>query len=157
MNPVSFYYCFDAAGKRVAALVAEVNNTPWGEQYCYVIEPVARADGSAPRLRTAKAFHVSPFMGMNRSYAWTIRTPGRSLALRIASAVDDGSEAFDAVLVMRRRELSARERARFLVRHPLMTLQVTAGIYWQALRLFAKGARFHPHPGQAAPALESRS
>ena len=27
-NPVSFYYCFDAAGERVECIVAEVNNTP---------------------------------------------------------------------------------------------------------------------------------
>ncbi|MEI2421818.1 DUF1365 family protein, partial [Arthrospira platensis SPKY2] len=31
-NPVSFYYCYDAAGERVETIVAEVNNTPWGER-----------------------------------------------------------------------------------------------------------------------------
>jgi DUF1365 family protein len=29
-NPVSFYYCFDADGERLEAVVAEVTNTPWG-------------------------------------------------------------------------------------------------------------------------------
>jgi hypothetical protein len=29
-NPVSFYYCYDTAGERVMAVVAEVTNTPWG-------------------------------------------------------------------------------------------------------------------------------
>ena len=37
MNPVSFYYCFDAAGERVETVVAEVNNTPWNEKHCYVL------------------------------------------------------------------------------------------------------------------------
>jgi DUF1365 family protein len=157
MNPVSFYYCFDADGERVTALVAEVNNTPWGEQHCYVVDPAGHAVGAVARARTRKSFHVSPFMGMDRGYTWTVRTPGRRLALRITSEPDDGSDVFDAVLVMRRREISSRERARFLARHPLMTLQVPGGFYWQALRLFAKGARFHPPPGRAAPALESRS
>ena len=36
-NPVSFYYCFDAAGRRVEAVVAEVENIPWGERHAYVL------------------------------------------------------------------------------------------------------------------------
>ena len=31
-NPVSFYYCFDAEGPAVRAIVAEINNTPWNER-----------------------------------------------------------------------------------------------------------------------------
>ena len=37
MNPVSFYYCFDAAGERVETVVAEITNTPWKERHSYVI------------------------------------------------------------------------------------------------------------------------
>ncbi len=36
-NPVSFYYCFDEGGKRVDAVVAEVENIPWGERHPYVL------------------------------------------------------------------------------------------------------------------------
>ncbi len=36
-NPVSFYYCFDAADQQLETIVAEVNNTPWGERFCYVL------------------------------------------------------------------------------------------------------------------------
>ena len=36
-NPVSFYYCFDAAGEQVEAVVADVNNIPWGERHAYVL------------------------------------------------------------------------------------------------------------------------
>ena len=36
-NPVSFYYCFDEEDRRVETIVAEVNNTPWGERHCYVL------------------------------------------------------------------------------------------------------------------------
>ena len=31
-NPVSFYYCFDAAGEKLEFVVAEVTNTPWGRK-----------------------------------------------------------------------------------------------------------------------------
>ena len=41
-NPVSFYYCFDAAGERVEAVVAEVENIPWGERHAYVLARGAR-------------------------------------------------------------------------------------------------------------------
>jgi DUF1365 family protein len=42
MNPVSFYYCFDAAGARLETIVAEITNTPWKERHQYVL-PVAAA------------------------------------------------------------------------------------------------------------------
>ncbi|TFG84011.1 MAG: DUF1365 family protein, partial [Chromatiales bacterium] len=29
LNPVTFYYCFDAADREVRWIVAEINNTPW--------------------------------------------------------------------------------------------------------------------------------
>lgn len=31
-----------------------------------------------------------------------------------------------------------------------MTARVVFGIYWQALRLWLKGNRFHPHPRHGA-------
>lgn len=38
MNPVSFYYCFDVDDQQVTKIVAEVNNTPWSERHCYVLD-----------------------------------------------------------------------------------------------------------------------
>jgi len=37
MNPVSFYFCFGDDGQKLEAVVAEVNNTPWGERHCYIL------------------------------------------------------------------------------------------------------------------------
>ena len=45
MNPVSFYYCFDAGGERLEAVLAEVTNTPWRERH-----PILAAPGVAWRL-----------------------------------------------------------------------------------------------------------
>ena len=53
-NPVSFYYCFDAAGERVVAVVAEVTNTPWGERHAYVLAVDRRADHGTVRLMRAR-------------------------------------------------------------------------------------------------------
>jgi DUF1365 family protein len=50
------------------------------------------------------------------------------------------------VLRGERRELTNASLARALVRHPLMPLQVTALIHWQALRLWRKRVPFHHKP-----------
>ncbi|MDJ0868608.1 MAG: DUF1365 domain-containing protein [Myxococcota bacterium] len=154
MNPVSFHYCFDAAGERLDALVADVTNTPWGERHPYVLAGGARR-GRRLTFEQPKGFHVSPFLGMDLGYRFDVAEPGRTLGLRIA--VDDGAgpPLFDAVLALRRRPITGASLARALVRYPLMPLQVSAGIYWQAWRLHRKGAPFHPHPRSAESALES--
>jgi DUF1365 family protein len=157
MNPVSFYYCFDEAGTRVEQIVAEVNNTPWGDQHCYVIPADSQTRHGTIRAQTPKEFHVSPFMEMDLAYAWSFRSPGKKLALRIANHAPDGTLLFDATLGMRRREFNARSRARMLLRYPLITLQVATAIYWQALRLLVAGAPFHPHPRRAGVPLETTS
>ncbi len=157
MNPVSFYYCFDRSGTRVETIVAEVNNTPWGERHCYVISAKANARSATIRARTPKAFHVSPFMGMDLAYEWRFREPGDRLALSIANHEPDGQRLFEALLGLRRREFTARSRARMLIRYPLVTFQVIAAIYWQAIRLYLAGAPFIPHPRARAGSLEATS
>lgn len=144
MNPVSFHYCFEPNGRDLAAIVADVTNTPWRERHVYVL-PVA---APARRLRFAsrKQFHVSPFHPMELDYRWSFLVPGASLHVRIETEDATRAPLFDAVLALRRREITTASLARVLVRHPLMTARVAAGIYWQALRLHRKGAPYHPHP-----------
>ncbi len=160
-NPVSFYYCFDAVGRRVRAVVAEVTNTPWGERHAYVL-PVdqdrTRAGGGAGRVirgEFAKALHVSPLMGMDYSYDWRLTEPAESLSVHIESTRDggplDGERVFDATLSLRRRSIDAHELRRVLARYPLPTVRLTARIYVHALVLRLRGARWHAHPGRAEP------
>jgi DUF1365 family protein len=151
-NPVSFYYCFDAAGERVEAVVADVQNIPWGERRPYVL---ARGDlrGTVLRDDLAKTLHVSPLMGMDQTYSFRASEPGERLAVHIESRPRDISEGktFDATLSLRRRELSGRTLTAMLTRYPAMSLQVVAKIYAQSLRLRLKGARYHPHPEGSRP------
>lgn len=149
MNPISLFYCFDPTGEHVESIVAEVNNTPWNERHCYVLDAPFAA-GTSGRAANEKEFHVSPFMPMDLRYDWTLTAPGRTLGVRIATS-REGQPVFDASMGLRRRPLTRSERLRTLLRYPLMTARVFAAIYWQALRLWWRGAAYHPHPRTFEP------
>jgi uncharacterized protein len=163
-NPVSFYYCFDAAAERVEAVVADVRNIPWGERHPYVLARGKRR-GTVLADELEKTFHVSPLMGMDQTYAFRAGEPGGRLTVHIESRPRETapeadnrplsrsrrSRTFDATLSLRRRELSRRTLVGLLARYPAMSLQTVAKIYAQSLRLKLKGARYHPHPEGSRP------
>jgi DUF1365 family protein len=145
-NPVSFYYCFAADGETVEAIVVEVNNTPWGEQHCYV-ESCRDADGPQRmwRFEVAKRMHVSPFMPMAADYTWVLKPPAENLSVFMANRVA-GSRAFKAMLSLQRTEISSGTLAGVLLRYPFQTMTTMFAIHWQALRLWLKRVPIHPHP-----------
>jgi DUF1365 family protein len=128
-NPVSFYYCFDAADE-LTHVVAEVTNTPWGERHSYVLP---QGHGSPD-----KALHVSPFMGMDHAYEVRASTPGDTLSVHIESR-RAGVLAFDATLNLKRRPYSRLRLAGASIR-------TLALIYAHAVVLKVKGAPIHSHP-----------
>jgi len=145
-NPVTFYYCFDAADTRVETVVAEISNTPWNERHAYVLdERLNEGRGRALRYRFAKRFHVSPFIGMDVDYDWRFSTPAEKLAVYMEDR-EAGRRLFDATLTLERREIGAASLAHALLAFPFMTVRVVGAIYWQALRLWLKRVPFLTHP-----------
>jgi DUF1365 family protein len=147
-NPISVYYCFDAAG-HLAAVVLEVSNTPWGETHCYVL-PAGMHDPGDPRLQFDfdKSFHVSPFLPMDMRYRARITAPAAQLFVGLENW-REGQRVLDAHLALMREPIGHLALARHLLLDPIVTVRVIALIMWQALKLWVRRAPFFPHPEQA--------
>lgn len=145
MNPVSFYYCYDTDDRNVVAIVVEVNNTPWGEQYTYVV----RASNPAKKLIVAKnvkkAFHVSPFMEMDMHYRMLFSHPGEKIGIKMENH-QHGEKVFDVSLSLSRRPLDSYQLAKVVAKYPIYSFKVFVGIYFQALKLKLKRVPFVSHP-----------
>lgn len=150
-NPLSVYYCFDAADTRLESIVLEVNNTPWGERHCYVLPvPADSNPDSAQRFHFPKVFHVSPFLPLDMTYTVRAMAPGDTLTLFMADE-HKGDIVLEATLALKRRPITSYELARVLTRYPMMTGKVILAIYLQALRLWLKKIPYIPHPMARAP------
>ncbi len=148
-NPVSFWFCHDAAG-RLRVVLAEVSNT-FGEHHNYLLHhddlrPIERGE----ELRARKVFHVSPFFPVRGEYRF--RFDDRDALHAVDIDYHDGDACQLATRVAGRPvPLAGNVMLRWLLRHPLMSLGVLGRIHWQALRLAAKRVTFFHKP---APPLE---
>ncbi len=162
-NPVTFYYCFNQNNK-LAAIMAEIENTPWGERYTYVMD-LATSENQArlssqltPQLTLEaktrfswsfkKSFHVSPFFPMNMNYRWTFSLPEDQLSISMNS-LQEIRQSFSANLALTKQPSEARYFDLMILRYPFITLKVICGIYWQALILLLKKTPFYSHPDSA--------
>ena len=142
-NPVSFYFCYNAADTDVETIVTEIHNTPWNERHCYVL---GSDENEHPlkqwrRYRFYKSFHVSPFIDMDIHYDWRFRLPGGRLGVHMID-YQGGKRVFDASLALHRREITPAALTNMLIKYPMLSGKVVAMIYWQALRLVIKKTPF---------------
>ncbi len=137
-SPVNFYLLEGEAG--FTHMLAEVSNTPWNERHQYLV-PLGGRQGND------KAFHVSPFMPMGLQYQWQVTLEGDRIGIVIRClSRDSGRPKFVADLRLSTEPLNRAALWRVWRRTPSMTLKTVAGIYFEALRLWWKGATFYPHP-----------
>jgi len=156
MNPVTFYYCFDAEGSRLETLVAEITNTPWDQRHSYVLpRSDATLEGQSLRWRFGKSFHVSPFMPMDMDYDWRFNEPSEALLVHMQN-LRDGELVFDATLNLHREPVSSGSLARALALFPMVTIKVAVLIYWQAFKLLLKRVPFFTHPDKLPARKDER-
>lgn len=148
-NPISLWYCEHRDG-RLRAVIAEVRNT-FGERHCYLLasngQPLAYDQGQDKD----KCFHVSPFFDLVGRYRFVLSEPGERLRVMIHET-REGVPILDAAVAAERRALTDANVLKHVLQMPFMTLKVVAGIHWEALKIWLRGARFHTKP---APPTQS--
>lgn len=147
-NPLSIWFCHHRDGS-LRALLYEVSNT-FGERHSYLVPVSLGADGAPTPHSVAKRFYVSPFIGMAGRYDFRLTPPGERMVVSIRHTTAEGL-LLVASQSGRRRPLDDRSLLGVLLGYPLLTLKVIAAIHWQALRLWAKGARPLRRPPPPAP------
>ena len=133
-NPLTVYFCYANSGGLVAILY-EVSNRH-SERHTYII-PVTGPTTTIIRQTCRKEFYVSPFIPMDCIYRFRITPPRESVSVLVEEA-DEKGRLLAAVFCGVRRPLSDAMLLRMFFAYPLMTLKVTAGIHWEALRLVLK-------------------
>jgi uncharacterized protein len=153
-SPLNLFYVYSADDNQVESVVAEVNNTPWGERHCYVLWHGNQTDSKSLRYQHPKQLHVSPFMDMEMSYRWRIQQPSDHLSISLENTQED-RRLFAASLNLRRRELNRTQLRWMSLRYPLMTGQIIAAIHFQALKLWWKKCPVYHHPSKSKPLIQS--
>lgn len=75
-NPVSFYYCFEADGTTLQAIVTHITNTPWGEDYAYVHDFNAEKFIKNTKNGTINAFKLDKNFMFRHLCPWKLNTIG---------------------------------------------------------------------------------
>lgn len=154
-NPVSFYFCSDASGAPLCAVV-EVGNT-FREMKPYLLrEP---AGERMFRLVTPKHFYVSPFSPLDLDFDFKLRVPAETLEIHIDDRAGDRRVLLSA-LTGSRAPLTTARLLWFTLKYPLLTLKVIFLIHWQAFRLWLKRLPFYrkaANPGQQRDVLRPHS
>jgi DUF1365 family protein len=135
-NPLSVFWCFDAAGA-LAAVLAEVHNT-YGERHVYLLRP-----DESGRAGAAKEFYVSPFLPMAGRYLMRLPVPAQTLRLGITLLTDDATKLVAGVSG-RRRPYSVLRLIAYSLRFPLAPVGVSLLIRWQGIRLWARRVPITP-------------
>lgn len=148
-NPISVYYAYDA-DERLVAMIYEVRNT-FRERHTYVC-PVSDGEMTAGGLRQScdKIFHVSPFIPMQMRYHFRMLPPGDEIRWRILETDLEGP-LLAATFTGRQESMATSTLLSLTARIPFLTLKIVAGIHWEALKLWLKGAKYISRPKAPPP------
>lgn len=147
-NPVSFYFCYPDEQLKPRFIVAEINNTPWDERFCYVLD--CQSDDTNKdswQFEFDKTFHVSPFMPMDLVYRWQFCIKDRFLTIHMRLS-EQGKHNFDATLHLQPQAMQRQNMLYIPIKYPFMTLTILWRIYWQAFCIWLKKVPSFDHPNK---------
>jgi len=139
-SPISFFFCYDRFG-RMGAVLHQVKST-FGDQIGYLM-PVQ----GGPSVHT-KQMHVSPFFDMQGGYRFALTEPQQKFAITILYGTET-QPRLTAAMTLDEKPWGRASLWDVLVKYPLIPLNVVVAIHWHALKLWLKGAKFHPVPSHA--------
>jgi predicted NAD/FAD-binding protein/DUF1365 family protein len=134
-NPISVFWCHDAAGF-LAATVVEVHNT-YGDRHAYLVHPDAHG-----HALVSKEMYVSPFHGTDGHYELTVPVPTDRLRIVVRLVTGDGT-TFDAALSGR--EVRSTTRRAVFSAAPAAILGALR-IRIQGVRLWGRRLPVQPRP-----------
>ncbi len=147
-KPVSFWFCHKA-DHRLAAIVAEVNNT-FGEKHLYLLSNPDQDMDWGKELQADKSFHVSPFFKIEGGYRFRFLNQAKRSVARVDYWVNDRLYLHTS-MSGEHQALTRSSACRALLFYPLFSLGVIAKIHWHALRLWVeKRIPFIPKPNPPA-------
>lgn len=141
-NPVSFWLAMKDGA--LVGVISEVS-TPFGDRHSYIshlpdLGPITKTD----RLSATKLLHVSPFQDVAGDYAFRFDVTPAQITIQILHT--NAAEGVFAALEGPRTPLTNRAIIRAALRRPFGGLRTLALIYWQALKLRLKGAKYRNRP-----------
>lgn len=143
-SPFSLYYCYDlqeSSSKILKYCIAEVTNSPWGEQAQFIFNPNSDL--------VAKTLHISPFMDMLGDWHMKAKSPGNNLSVSILVKHPELGNYFTASLTAKKILLTSNvDYALFFWLKPQIGAIVT---YWQSFQLLLKNVQFLEHPKYKKP------
>ncbi len=135
-NPISLFLVHDSDDQPVS-IIYDVRNT-FGHRHYYA----AALNGG--RHDMAKQMHVSPFLDNEGHYRFNFQMTEERLHLGITKIGNTGAELY-ARMVGTPAPLSRTQLWRTALTMPFQGIGILVGIHWEAMKLWAKGAHYHPY------------
>ncbi|MBX2884741.1 MAG: DUF1365 domain-containing protein [Granulosicoccus sp.] len=147
-NPLSVFYCYDRHN-RLFATVHEVHNT-FHERQTYVLSTTDDASQSQwITQQCSKEMYVSPFVPEEMNYKFRLNKPAEKLVLVIRVENEEGP-MLNASLTAQQHQLTDALLFRCALIYPFMTLKVSVGIHYEALKLWVKRVPWFKHQYKSA-------
>ncbi|WOH12046.1 hypothetical protein DCAR_0831544 [Daucus carota subsp. sativus] len=144
-SPVTLYYCYEphkeSSSDILKYCIAEVSNTPWGEQVRFVFNPYSDL--------AAKSLHVSPFMDMLGDWKMKTRSPGNNLSVTVSVKHPVLGNYFTASLTAQK--VKSSSKVDYALFFWLMPQKAAIYTYWQSFKLLLNNVQFYEHPKYKKP------